>query len=611
MDIRQRTNTNSPLENIPNQKIKDCFSENKSFSFKDSKNSNNSSGKMMLHFRKGKSQSDGVVNSKMTININRKKIFCYLKDEKDFFRSIRSYNYYENLKKKFIQFEQNASLNSSGKKKNEQINIDNNIDLSSLRISDENNDFIYVEDFNSLQNLKNDSKKNIFDLNYRKAGTTNDKQFFNKIITNFNSGDSTKKIKCVTNISQTNNNLIINSNENLIVNTTSQNLEKSKNNDNDNIDTSILHHFNQNCNRNSSIDDKSNKNSNFDSRMFFPIGYTICELCDLLVPKKLLISLTPCEHTFCTRCGKNYYEDKIETGNINELTCPYYNCKSILPIDILIKLISDNLLNRYYRLINKSLISMQTMKKSLKNSTTINISTYFSTIQDYNKKHVIDVSQNENMYYLYHKYKEHFCQKCNLPSLFGKNCKNTLKCLNCLGKFCKFCLQSIESPDHFNTLNERNCCKNYLKFYREQMKPKMNNKCLVFYYQRFIFFLITFFFLVLIGVFYINKLLLIIFCEINFRKVNKPSTTIDQKIKKETKSSRFNPAITIKNFELVGHTLTNKLKKRTKVIKSKITFQTLVLKFFKFILFIVFISLFILLDLLLIPYFPLLSFFLF
>ena len=117
MALRERTIPNSPLERISEQRIKEYFSENKSFSFKDSKNSSGSSGKFMIHFKKGKSQSDGVGTSKMTINVNRKKIFCLLKDEKDFFRSIRSYNYYENLKNKLKQLEKKKKKIKTKRKK--------------------------------------------------------------------------------------------------------------------------------------------------------------------------------------------------------------------------------------------------------------------------------------------------------------------------------------------------------------------------------------------------------------------------------------------------------------------------------------------------------------
>ena len=139
MALRERTIPNSPLERISEQRIKEYFSENKSFSFKDSKNSNGSSGKFMIHFKKGKSQSDGVGTSKMTINVNRKKIFCLLKDEKDFFRSIRSYNYYENLKNKLKQLEKKASLNSINFQQKENFNLDNTICCRQIFVCSRNN----------------------------------------------------------------------------------------------------------------------------------------------------------------------------------------------------------------------------------------------------------------------------------------------------------------------------------------------------------------------------------------------------------------------------------------------------------------------------------------
>ena len=68
----------TPIELYAEQKVKEYYSENKSFSFKDSKNSSSSSQKFIIHFKKEKTLSEGRVTSQMTININRRKIFCNL-----------------------------------------------------------------------------------------------------------------------------------------------------------------------------------------------------------------------------------------------------------------------------------------------------------------------------------------------------------------------------------------------------------------------------------------------------------------------------------------------------------------------------------------------------
>ena len=599
MALRERTIPNSPLERISEQRIKEYFSENKSFSFKDSKNSSGSSGKFMIHFKKGKSQSDGVGTSKMTINVNRKKIFCLLKDEKDFFRSIRSYNYYENLKNKLKQLEKKASLNSINFQQKEKFNLDNNIDPNSLKISDEDNDFVYVAGLSGNQNANQNPK-----TDYRRAGTTNDKQYYNKLFNHFYCGEIQKELlKSATIVSKPNANA--NSHENLIVNTTDPILDRMKCND-DNINTSIFHHLKDKVNHSGIEEEKNNtNNSNSECKLLFPLGYSICELCDLLIPKKLMITLSPCQHSFCTRCGKNFYEDIIETGDVNNLTCPYYNCKTPLSVATLINLVSEKLMSRYYRLFNKSLLSVESLKKDTihlnNNTTTKNLSTYFSTIQDYNKKHVIDVNQNEDMYYLYHKYKDNFCQVCNLPSLFGKNCKNTLKCLNCMGRFCKFCLQKIDTPDHFNTFNERNCCKNYLKFYREQMRPKDNHKEIRNFCLRFFFFLVSYFFAIMISVFYIKKI-----CDFIFCKDDHETNPLFMHVKK--KVSKFNSNITITKFRLAT-TSSNASKKKEKA-RNKCVHYTFIdgpKYFVNFILLLVWIPVLILI----IPYFPMISCFFF
>ena len=336
----------TPIELYAEQKVKEYYSENKSFSFKDSKNSSSSSQKFIIHFKKEKTLSEGRVTSQMTININRRKIFCNIKDEKDFFRSIRSLNYYENFKKKLKQYEQKVSDNSMNNRRNEKIFIDDNIDQSSLKISDED-DFLYVEDMNTLKVSK-------LNKNLKKAETTNEKTLSNKMISQFHNEKTKDKLKFATNINQSSN-IIVNSSDNCIINTTTEPKfinDKSKSLEKDYINTSILRLVNRNQSKIISNYDKSKENSNIEGKVFFPLGYTICELCDLLVPKKLIITLSPCEHSFCTRCAKNYYEDKIENGEIYELTCPYYTCRTQLPMDILTKLISEKLLNRYKKLIN-------------------------------------------------------------------------------------------------------------------------------------------------------------------------------------------------------------------------------------------------------------------
>lgn len=595
MDRRPKE-ISTPIEVFTDHKIKEYFSENKSFSFKDSKNSNSSSQKFIIHFKKEKTLSEGRVTSKMTININRRKIFCNIKDEKDFFKSIRSLNYYENFKKKVKQYEKKVSDNSMNNRRNEKMILDDNIDQSSLKISDED-DFLYVEDMNTLKVSK-------LNKNIKKAGTTNERTLSNKMISLFHNEETKDKFKFSTNINQTSN-IIVNSTDNFIISTTTdprpQN-DKSKSIEKDYVNTSILRLVNVNQSKSITIDEKSKDNSNYEGKLFFPLGYTICELCDLLVPKKLIITLSPCEHSFCTRCAKNFYEDKIENGDINELTCPYYTCKTQLPINILTKLISENLLNRYNRLNNKSLFNANTIKKNtIANSTTNNLSTYFTTIKEYNQKHVIDVSQNENMYFMYHKYKEHFCQKCNLPSLFGKNCKNTLKCLNCLRKFCKFCLNEINSPDHFNTFNTKNCCKNYLKFYREQMKPKIKHNKLIIALQRFIMFLVSYLSIFLIAYFYINKCIDCLCCEKKRYKRFKPPSI---EPKSTIQPSKFNPEITLTKFKVIN-TLSSK--KTIPITKPKrvvhYIFVYVPKKFVIIINFLVFCIIWLLLS----PYFPLIS----
>lgn len=570
---------------------RDVFSDSISFSQFGSRFSNSSSGKMMLRFKKNgrKSKSDNTGKSQIYININNKKICVNLKEDANFFRSIKSTDYYANLKKKIFNIEKRLTLSTPKDK----IKIDKNFDVVSLHFK-EDSDYNIVEDFNSYQKTKLSSL-------HVKSGTTNDLLRKQKVLTLLEK----KNLKSVTN---NENNPIITSNENLIVD-----YEKSK------CTSFLVHKENytspnqgpllNNTSKEYNLKPHSLVNSKFEGRLLLPIGYTICELCDLLVPRKLLITMIPCEHCFCTRCGKNYYEDKIESENEIELTCPYYSCKTVVSLDILAKLVSVNLLNRYNRLINKSLnnnenlnlntnlnpspnfLSLNNNTKTMKNE----LSTYFSTIQDYNKKHVLELSDNDNSYYLYQKYKGHFCQICNLPSLFGKNCKNTLKCLNCFKKFCKFCLQLIDSPDHFNTFNEKNCCKSYLKFYREQLRPRKRITKLDNFLRYFFFFIISYIFILCLGTFYSNMFLSKIFKR---RKKNSATNENNTTIKKK---NRYTNVITIKQFKVLT------LKRDFNLREKYSILIYFFLRIIKFLLVIIFSIIYGSFCLIILPYFPLVS----
>ena len=229
-------------------------------------------------------------------------------------------------------------------------------------------------------------------------------------------------------------------------------------------------------------DDYINKKNNFSI-----YNQQICNICDLLKPSNKFIFLPICNHTLCINCGKSFYEDLIEKGEL-KLKCPFYKCSKVLSsISFLKNIISqkhyerlinnkqnfnkkqqNNLNNNALQLGGKQTLSSYT--KGTKKSSTINtvdkkISKLEinSILQKYSKKNVLSITKNDDEYLIYNMFRECFCPCCNLPSLFGKTLSNHLKCLNCFKSICKFCFKVVDT-DHFNTYSQK-CCKNY-RFYR-------------------------------------------------------------------------------------------------------------------------------------------------
>jgi hypothetical protein len=73
----------------------------------------------------------------------------------------------------------------------------------------------------------------------------------------------------------------------------------------------------------------------------------------------------------------------------------------------------------------------------------------------YLKKNVLDIS-DDNSYVLFNKFKGEFCEKCQEPALYGRLSGNMIKCLNCFNKYCKFCFKNV-TDDHFDRSANKHC----------------------------------------------------------------------------------------------------------------------------------------------------------
>ena len=236
-------------------------------------------------------------------------------------------------------------------------------------------------------------------------------------------------------------------------------------------------------------DDEDSKN--------FP--FRICFICDQFYLKEKTQTADGCEHTFCQKCGKAFFEEKIEQGDIAS-KCPVYKCPKKIDIEIIKQLVSTkhfcvmegkdpNEINtgNLFRLTNSQ---TELLKQNYNN--------YFNKIDAvklYTQKHVIDINTNES-FFIFNKAKEQFCVKCHEPALYGKSGKFIVKCLNCYHTICKFCMKSF-TPDHFE-ITSFNYCKVYFRKRLKKAGGQVNQKsCKNFGLE--ILISIATFFLILLG----------------------------------------------------------------------------------------------------------------
>jgi hypothetical protein len=195
--------------------------------------------------------------------------------------------------------------------------------------------------------------------------------------------------------------------------------------------------------------------------------FRICFICDQFFLKEKTYTTDNCEHSFCRRCGKAYYEEKIEQGEVS-FKCPVYKCPHKASIQMIKLLVSEKHFTsidqkengepsyKDTQMNSPNVISFK-QKHSLNNFVSV---TKMDSIKFYTQKHVIDVNSNES-YFLFNKAKEFFCVKCSEPALYGKTGKYIVKCLNCYHTICKFCMKSY-CADHFE-ISSFNYCKVYFR----------------------------------------------------------------------------------------------------------------------------------------------------
>lgn len=217
--------------------------------------------------------------------------------------------------------------------------------------------------------------------------------------------------------------------------------------------------------------------------------YKVCFLCDQFFLKDKTYTAEDCDHFFCRRCGKAYYEEKIEEGE-QTFKCAVYKCLEKISNELLKALVSE----KHYCVIegkeyktegntttNTMGVKMFKQKQSINNF--VNVSK-MDSIKFYTQKHVIDVNSNES-FFIFNKAKEQFCVKCSEPALYGKNGKFVVKCLNCFYTICKFCMKNYTS-DHFD-MSSFNYCKVYFRKRLKKTSVKERQCCKNFWFTVLIY----------------------------------------------------------------------------------------------------------------------------
>ena len=236
-----------------------------------------------------------------------------------------------------------------------------------------------------------------------------------------------------------------------------------------------------------------------------------CFICGENFLKEATFKGTSCpkSHSFCYKCGEEFYERNINQNEImfngkepllrqlqscNNLLlidenkdkiqekeeikatankhfyCPIYRCLHNVDVSIVNKLVSKDTFDNY--IIQYNNYSSASNQPLLSNKQK-------STRSDYNlfkTKHMINLSkQNKpnNLIERFSKNKELFCFNCQQPSLFNKKNTYYYRCMNCLKTECKFCHKAL-TKTHYDITDINNYCRVYFRSKLSKNENKVN-----------------------------------------------------------------------------------------------------------------------------------------
>ena len=202
-----------------------------------------------------------------------------------------------------------------------------------------------------------------------------------------------------------------------------------------------------------------------------------CIFCEQIFKETEISKLIICEHKFCNKCGEKFYEYQIKINNRNYFKCPFTKCKAEIPNNVIEFLFSSK--NETYR---ESTIKQDNEKTyrnlmykdkeiKLKNDDNIKSAKKNKDVNVVNKKYLLEINNSKNNFLFYIQSHKNFilCPSCNQSTLYRNANKYFLKCLSCEKKYCKSCMKLLVE-NHFDPENAERC-----KVYFRNQKKKTQN----------------------------------------------------------------------------------------------------------------------------------------
>ena len=377
-------------------------------------------------------------------------------------------------------------MNTDYEKSQNYINLNSNKDsvftIKEPIIKNDSNNQIYLKPIMNLKKGKDNSNKNNYNLkkfseeksserNSFENYSNNSKKILNLEIKEINNKSLISQ-QTVVEYNEKDNNIVLKEliRKKLSINNSLE-FKSSYNNKSDKL---IIKNKNPNSielNINKSlIDDLPNNSFSYKikqnkKRVDFIYKCLFCEKCSSNEKYNLLFT---CPHFFCIECGKNFFEEVIDTlikyKNLDiNIKCPLMKCKNKVSLPLLKRVLSEKYYNYIDEHLNKKVSKNEVYKKNERTSE-INIMKTEYIPENNTKKeekikyfndNIINVNDDDKFTY-YIKKTFILCVNCKKYSLYGNFKGNYDLCLNCLNKYCKFCHKLFEKR-HFERSYTNHC----------------------------------------------------------------------------------------------------------------------------------------------------------